>query len=255
VLEQANVPIDYLAGTSIGSVIAGSYGLGHEPDDIVGILDEGGDALFRPSLSMKSLLTDTHLRRYLQSVAGHARIQDLRVPLGVVAADLISGGEVVFREGLLWPAVLASISIPGIYPAQAIGPYQLVDGSLLNPVPSDVVSDMGADVVIAVRFRGGSRVARVGATGREPRGSVPSVLQVLARSIYLMQTRLGPETESAATLIIEPQCEGASELNLRTFSQGRQFQQSGVAAAEAAIPRIAALLPWVDAGKARSGLA
>ena len=58
----------------------------------------------------------------------------------------------MFKRGLLWQAVLASISIPGIYPPLRIGPYTVVDGGVLNPVPTNVVEDLGADVVVAVKL-------------------------------------------------------------------------------------------------------
>ena len=68
----------------------------------------------------------------------------------VTAVDLIGGREAVLREGLLWQAVLASAAIPGVFPPQKIGDQLLVDGGVLNPVPSNVVADMGASIQIGV---------------------------------------------------------------------------------------------------------
>ena len=88
----------------------------------------------------------------LRRIGGRARIEDLPVPLGVVAADILQGREIVFRSGLLWRAVLASGSMPIVYPAQRIGPHVLVDGGIVNPVPASVVSAMGADMTVGVRL-------------------------------------------------------------------------------------------------------
>ena len=75
-------------------------------------------------------------------------------PLAIVAADISSGREVVFREGLVWAAVLASVASPGVYPAQRMGAYTLVDGGVVNPVPRDTVVAMGADVVWTTKWAG-----------------------------------------------------------------------------------------------------
>ena len=79
------------------------------------------------------------------------QLEELPVPLGLVTADLLSGREVVLRRGPVWQAVLATCSIPGIHPAQPVGPYLLVDGGNVEPVPVAAAVSLGADVVIAVR--------------------------------------------------------------------------------------------------------
>ncbi len=79
-------------------------------------------------------------------------IEQLPLPLALVAADLETRREVVFRTGPVWLAVLASISIPGVYPALKVGGYTLVDGGVLTPVPTNVAAGMGADIVVAVRL-------------------------------------------------------------------------------------------------------
>jgi predicted acylesterase/phospholipase RssA len=71
------------------------------------------------------------------------RIEELDLPLAVVAADMITQREVVLRRGLLWLATLASLSIPGVYPPQHSGPYTLVDDGVLNTLPSTIAADMG----------------------------------------------------------------------------------------------------------------
>ena len=119
----------------------------------------------------------------------------LEVPLAVVAADIVSQRELVLRRGLVWQAVLASIAIPGIYPAQRIGPYVCVDGGVLNPFPVNVAADMGAGIVIGVKLGSGHPypeydVDVVAATERPP-----ALLGVLMRSIEMMQRGIAPEAD------------------------------------------------------------
>jgi NTE family protein len=245
VLERSGLPVDYLAGTSVGGVVASLYALNHGPEAIADILDSAGATLVWPALSTRSLLSSDRLRRFLRSQGEYVRFEDLRLPLALVAADVASGREVVFQDGLVWPAALATVAIPGLFPSQAMGPYWLVDGGVLNPVPADVAADMGADVVIGVRLRDSPVVGRAAARSEVPAGHQPSVLEVLSRSIDLMQGRLAPRAEAAVDVLVEPRCEGAPSMGLRNFSRGRRYIQAGELAAEAALPRLVAALPWL----------
>jgi NTE family protein len=247
VFERAGLSVDYLAGTSIGGVVASLYALDHGPDAIADILDAAAATLVRPALSTRSLLSAEKLRCFLRAQGEHARFEDLRVPLALLATDIDSGNEVVLRQGLIWPATLATVAIPGLFPAQPIGPHMLVDGAVLNPVPGDVVGDMGADVAIAVRLRSGPATRRQDAAGMAPSGSPPSMLEVLTRSLDLMQSRVSPHADVATTVLVEPHCEGAPGIGLRNFTQGRRYIQAGEAAARSALPRISTLLPWLKA--------
>ena len=109
-----------------------------------------------------------HSRSCCAGSAGGRGSRTCLYPLGVVAADILLGREIVFRSGLLWRAVLASGSMPIVYPAQRIGPHVLVDGGIVNPVPASVVSAMGADVTVGVRL-GASAPARGSAMPRPSR--------------------------------------------------------------------------------------
>jgi NTE family protein len=210
------------------------------------MLDTVGAMSVRLSLPTKSLLSNTSLRRAIQQIGGNTRIEDLNVPLAVVATDLSAQQEVVFRRGLAWSAVLASISIPGIYPAQRIGSSTLVDGGVLNPVPINVVAEMGADLVLAVKLVNRS-ITRVEALeAREPASDGSSLIRTFLQAIDLMQSSIGTETASAATILIEPALKDVARVELRNFTQGRRFIEQGEAAAESALPRIAASLPWVS---------
>jgi NTE family protein len=244
VLARAGVPIDYLAGTSAGAIVGCLLALGHTPDAIADILDTGSTTVFHPTLPRKSLLSDTGLKRFISRVTGDAHFEELRIPLAIVAADIVTGKEVTFTHGLLWPAVLATMSIPGVYPPRAIGSYILVDGGVVNPVPSDVALDMGANVVLGVNLSGRQAAGRVNVLSEVPSGPIPSILETITRTLEVMQGRIASEGKPA-TIVIEPVFPRRPGWGLRRFREGRQFIPVGELAAEAALARISSMLPWV----------
>lgn len=249
VLARYRIPIDYIAGTSVGSCVAAAYAMGYSPEEIASILDTVGASIWRPTVPTSSLLSSARMRAGLQRVAGDITFDSLQVPLAVVAADLVTQQAVVYREGLLWPAVLASASIPGIFPPQRIGPHTLVDGGVLDPVPSDVVAGMGAGKVLAVKL---ATLAR--ATPSTQGQSIPptrgggSVFQTIMRAIEVMQTQISAYSNDVADAAIEVVFSDVEQPGIRNFSRGRAFIPLGEAAAQKALPQIAGFLPWVQAG-------
>lgn len=245
VLERVGVPVDCLSGTSIGAAVAATYNLGYDIEGVAGVLDHVGSSAFRLTIPTSSLLSISGVRAGVQRIGGATCFEDLPRPLGVVAADIASGREIVFTSGLLWPAVLASMSIPGIYPPQRIGHHVLVDGGVLNPVPSDVAARLGADTVIAVKLASRADTQPYIAEAREPNGKSTSVVQAITRSIEMMQGKIVTDTAAAATIQIEPGFSSVGGWGLRSFTQGRRYIELGEAAAEEAMPRIEAALPWL----------
>jgi NTE family protein len=245
-LERAGVTIDYVGGTSIGAGVAAAYAAGFSLDGILQMLDEVGAAAWRLTVPLRGMLSGAGLRAGLRRFSGDdARIEDQRIPLAIVAADIVTQSEIVFREGLAWPAMLASMSIPGVWPAVRMGSHILVDGGVVNPVPSDVVSAMGADVVIAVSLGSQKGATRVEVRARAGEGRSPYAFQTTLRAIEIMQSKISAISASAATVLIEPDFSDMEAPGLRHFSGGRQAIGRGEAAALAASPRIAAVLPWV----------
>jgi NTE family protein len=246
VLCRAGLTVDYLAGTSIGAVVASLWAGGRGAQESARLLDTVGNSSFRLALPFASLLSSTALSAKVMQIAGALQIEHTPTPLAIVAADILTGQEVVFRHGPIGPALMASMAIPGIYPPQRLGRHLLVDGGVLNPVPSNVVAAMGADIVIAVRLgstptnTAGARVVGGGATRRL------SIFQTLTRSLELMQSKMATDTASTATIVIEPDLGDIAGVSLRRFAEGRRYIAGGQAAARAALPRIAAALPWLQ---------
>jgi NTE family protein len=243
--ETAGIPIDFISGTSIGASVAGIHALGYDANEATEVFLKGGPSLFRPRVSTRSFLSSRALRKFLQSIAGDRRIEDLDVPLAVVAADLDTQREIVFRRGLVWQAVLASGAIPGIFPAQRVGNRTIVDGGILDPVPTGIAAEMGADVVVGIRvgihpLRHDPDAEAVVAAGKPP-----SAISVIMRSIEIMQSRVAIESGDSTTIIIRPELPEIPTARLRGFSQGVRYVEDGAAATEDALPRLSAALPWL----------
>src|SRR5262249_37182297 len=149
------------------------------------------------------------LQKTLRSFAGDRRIEDAKIPLALVATDIELGREVMFTRGLVWPAVLASMAIPGIYPAQRMGNRTLVDGGVVNPVPGSAAVALGADVVIAVRLGNSATVGPADAVATVPAGRGPTMVQSLMRSVDLMQQEISRAAAGEATVQIRPVCDSA----------------------------------------------
>jgi NTE family protein len=243
-LSQHGVPIDCIAGTSIGAAVATAYAHFADEDRVAKFLDELGARMFRPRISRKSFLSTHAMHRYVCKTFGNPRLEDLPLPVAVVASDVETHDEIVLRRGDLATAVLASAAVPGVFPAVRIGNRTLVDGGVVNPVPVSVAASLGADVVVGIRL-----VHRVGSQADEVSvaagGPVPSAVSAIIRSIELVQTRIGIVGPSIPTILITPEFGGVPPGKLRNFRDGRRYIPLGAAAVEAALPRLMATLPWL----------
>jgi NTE family protein len=155
VLEDAGIAIDCISGTSMGGVIAAAYacgipvceieeralGLAHM-HELIKLLDV--------SPLRRGLLEGDRIRDYMAEMFLDRHFENLPVRLALPAVDLVEAREIVFTSGLVLPAVLATIAVPGLLPPMEIGPYHLVDGGILNNLPVDRVHELGADIVIAI---------------------------------------------------------------------------------------------------------
>ena len=241
-LEQAGIPIDYVAGTSVGAGVAALHAQGLSPDEVELGLAEATARLVRLPPSRRALLSERGMSAGLRAQFGETLIEELPLPLGVTAVDLRSERELVLTEGPIWQAVLASCAIPGVYPPQRIGPHLLVDGGVLNPIPTNVVADFGADVVIGVKL------TRPAAPAGPTESGESGLLDLLTTAFHLMQGKISSEAAARATIVIEPDFAAGGGFGLRAFGAGRRLIGLGEAAAQAALPRLAATLPWVETG-------
>lgn len=163
-LHDAGINVDYVAGTSIGAAVGAVLASGDLDalEDVALGLDWRQVAAFFDAVLPKSGLIDgKKLSAFIRQHVHETMIQELPIPYCAVATDLNTGEEVAIREGDIIEAVRASFSIPGILTPVRQGGRILVDGGLVNPVPVNVVRELGAEFVIAVNLnrgvvRGGS---------------------------------------------------------------------------------------------------
>jgi NTE family protein len=137
VLEREGCRIRGLSGTSIGSIIASLYAAGYTPDQIeqrVASIDF--TRLYGRLLSDgPGLLGVSGIQRWLEEQLGSRTFESLHIPCAVVAVDLLSKQQITFTKGSVVDAILGSIAVPGIFPPHPYGPYHLIDGGTLDPVP------------------------------------------------------------------------------------------------------------------------
>ncbi|QRX63756.1 patatin-like phospholipase family protein [Dysgonomonadaceae bacterium zrk40] len=189
VLERAGIPIDYIAGTSMGAVVGGIYAVGYDAEMIDSLIQlQEWNYLMSDNINRENLLATQRDRRnefivslpyslnirersgnvslprgvfsgqnlyslFLNLTIGFQHemdFDDLPTPFGCVAADARTGKEVVFRKGILPEAIRASMAIPGVFTPVEKDSMLLIDGGLINNYPVDLARRMGADIVIGV---------------------------------------------------------------------------------------------------------
>jgi len=152
-IEREGFRIRAVAGTSFGGIVAVMYAAGHSPDQIEENFNRVNQKRLyvRDSLDGPSLLGMAGIRQWLDGALGGCTFNDLKLPCAVTAVDLKSGREVILSEGPVKDALLATIALPGVFPAQHLNDWVLVDGGVLDPVPVSVARSLAPHLpVVAV---------------------------------------------------------------------------------------------------------
>mgnify|MGYP003341147169 FL=1 len=156
-LEAQGIKPDLVVGTSAGSVIAALYAAGNKGTDLNKIalsLDEASITDWALPFSGKfgGMIKGDALQTTINRLLKNQAIENMAMPLGIVATDLQTGAGVLFRRGDTGQAVRASCSVPGVFQPTTINGHEYVDGGLVSPVPVRYAKQMGADFVIAVNI-------------------------------------------------------------------------------------------------------
>jgi len=219
VLERAGVPIDLLAGTSMGGVVAAAYAAGVTPEFMKQEALRMTNprrllSLADPTLPRRGLFEGQKVIDYLTRHLGECTFDSLRLPLSLIAVNLKSSEAVTLNEGRVTDAVRATIALPGLFKPverESQGDMQLlVDGGLLDNLPADVVRQMGADIVIAVDVVGGnstfSAMVRALRGRRYVPGGLASTFEVMLQSLDVMMKEINRRrlVEAAPEIIIRP---------------------------------------------------
>jgi len=198
-LEAQGIRPDIIVGSSAGSVIAALFASGATGNDLNRLalnLDEATIADWGLPFAGRfgGLIKGDALQNMVNREVQNKTIEQMRIPLGIVATELQSGKGVLFRNGNTGQAVRASCSVPGVFQPTVIGGKEYVDGGLVAPVPVSYARQMGATLVIAVNIS--SEPVHQDASG---------TFGVLQQTISIMQRSINQYELKSADIVITPQ--------------------------------------------------
>ncbi len=232
VLVENNIPIDYIAGTSAGSIVGAGIACGLSIEESIAIGKKM--SWFRMtgfSYSAKGILSNASMGDFLTKNFPYKKIEDLPIPFAAVACDLETGEEVVFRDkGDLATAIRASCAIPGVFaPVESDGRL-LIDGGVVSLVPTKAVQNLGADIVIAVD---------VNASGATYWGKPSTFLGVFVQSAMMLLRTAGKSQHYRADSVIIPDI---AHLRPDEIGKMSEFIEAGEKAALGKIDEIKKLI-------------
>ena len=237
ILEKNGIPIDYICGNSMGSIVAAYYALFGSVDgleefarhfkrrDLFKFLDIGN--------LRESLIKGERAMQWLEDTFGERTFKDTIIPLKIGATTLEDGKEVVFDSGPIVPAVLASCSLPGFLPPYKYHGKHLVDGGLINTTPVNLLDEFEPDVIIAVDLYKLNKIEF----------NSTSMKDILQRTRDIMMSRISFYSEEQYAdhiYVIKPKAGRSSDT--LAFHKVEEKLKAGKKAAKEAIPEIKKML-------------
>jgi NTE family protein len=238
VFEEEGIPIDFVAGTSVGSVIGAAYCSGisaKELEEVAALVRFKHFA--RWTISRYGIASNDRMISFLQKVLKVRTFEELRIPLAVAATDFVTGDGAVFTSGPLIDPVRASCAYPGMFLPVNIGGKLLVDGMLAHSVPTVPLREMGAQRVVGVYLSANW------VNLRGPR----HVFDVVGQCFSIAQQQMCGIWQAAADLVLTPDVRGFS---YDGFERAPELIAAGELATRAALPRIKEWLAQPQPGNA-----
>jgi NTE family protein len=212
VLEEAGIRPDLVVGTSAGSLVAALYASGKTAIEMAALaqgMDEG--SITDWSFPARGLIRGEALARYVREHTGGRTIEQMRLPLGIVATDLDSGAGILFQRGDTGAAVRASSAVPAVFQPVRIGNREYVDGGLVSPVPVRFARQMGAEMVIAIDI------------STNPDGNATGdVMKMLLQTFAIMGRSITQFELREADVVLRPLMSGVSSADFA--ARGRALQ-------------------------------
>jgi len=236
ILEEYEIPIDFISGTSVGALIAATYASGTSLEDME---RQGGETHFRDfgrwKLSRMGMASNEPLEDFLHKFTPAKTFEQMKIPLSIVATDLVQGESVYFTSGDIGPALRASCAYPGLFlPVRHRGRV-LVDGFLTETVPAPAARRLGAEVVISVHLE-------PGLIESGPRNTI----EIISRSFSIIQLAASQPWRAATDILIEPD---VHHVLWDEFVKTPQLVAAGESSTRAALPEIrAAIANWTSKG-------
>ncbi|MGL5683980.1 MAG: patatin-like phospholipase family protein [Marinifilaceae bacterium] len=263
VLEEEGIPVDYIAGTSIGAIGGALYSIGYDAamlDTLMRSLD--WENLMRDNVDRTKQTFSSKLKKDMYAVSiplskekftfpagiiagqniynlftdltvGYHELDTfskLPIPFSAVAVDLVSGKDVVLDKGSLPTAMRASMSIPGVFVPVELDDMILIDGGAINNLPTDVVQKMGAEIVIAIDL----------STGETPKNELRGMMGMVNRLVDIMGEKKYEHNKENSDLYVNPDLKGFSAASFSKEAVDTMIIR-GEHAARAILPQIRAL--------------
>lgn len=224
-LEEKDIKISYIAGTSIGAFVAAFYAFSKKSVDISEIARKlKWMDVSEISLSRYGLLSNEKLGELISEYVGDKKIEDSDIPLAMIATDITSGEKVVMKKGPLATAVMASTCIPGIFNPVEFEEKLLVDGGIVENVPINTVNEMGADYVIGVDLNAKNKYEKPG-----------NILDVIMNSFHFTLMAAAKYQTESADLLITPDL---SSFNMTDPDQVEDLIEQGYKDAKKALEQL-----------------
>jgi NTE family protein len=241
-LIKNDIPIDFIAGASVGSLIGAGYAAYGDIEKIEEIILGTN---WRYALSLLDpawkggIIKGKKVKKLLKQWLPDITFSDLKIPLTVIATDIFTGKKINLNKGDLISAIMASSAVPPVFKPVEFEDKILVDGGLSNPVPADIAKKMGSDIVIAVnldsgRFNGNS-------TNSHKKSAEISLTKVSIRALNIMRFYLSEKYLDMADITIEPFVPEIGLIGWNKFfdhSQVEKIIKTGEDAANDALPKI-----------------
>jgi len=228
-LDDAAIPVSFVAGTSVGALIGACYCAGVSAEELKEIAYATRFKHFaRWTLSRCGLCSNDRMQDFCARILKVTTFEELRVPLAVTATDFFSGEPAVFREGPLVGPIRASCAYPGMFLPVEIDGRRYVDGMLAYAVPTTPLRTMGADRVLGVYLSAHWMKA-------EPR----HLFEVIGQCFSIAQDKMSESWKRDADRVLEPNVSGYS---YNCFERALELIEIGETAARAIVPELRALL-------------
>lgn len=214
VLQEHSIPIHYIAGSSIGALIGSFFAFGHDLDQMIKLSTSFRRTFYLDfTVPKMGMIAGNRIKDLIDLFMHGKNLEDLPIPLTIVATDLQTGEKIEFTTGPIAERVRASIAIPGIITPQKIDGRLLVDGGVVDRVPVSSVRRMGADIII------GCDVA-----GINTKAEITSIYEVIMQSLDILQMEIGMNRENESDIMIRPKVE---KYSARAFKQIDEIIQEG----------------------------
>lgn len=238
VLEEAGIRPSHVAGTSAGSLVAALYASGKTPDELLRVAESMQEAEITdwmlPILNRGALRGEA-LAKYVNTQVGGKTLEQMQIPLGIVATDLGNGQPITFRRGNTGTAVRASSAVPAVFQPVRLGDREYVDGGLVSPVPVRQTREMGANFVVAVDI------------SSDPEGNpYGDTFQILMQTFAIMGKSINTLALKEADVVIRPALSGVKSAD---FSARMRAIEAGRVSMRAALPALKARMAQFEEGR------